>query len=55
MKTADREHIGYTPNSVWSILIRKPVYHAVPVAKNMISHFYGSRPLKPHWFKHLPF
>lgn len=55
MKEADREHVGYSSQSVWSRLIKEPVPYAVPVAKGMIDHFYRPRSPKPHWYEHFPF
>ena len=55
MKKPDREHVGYSSESVWSRLIKEPVPYAVPVAKGLIDLFYGSRSRKPHWYEHFPF
>jgi hypothetical protein len=55
MKKADREHVGYSSESVWSRLIKDPVPYSLPVAKGVIDHFYQPRPLMPHWYKNFPF
>ena len=55
MKKFDREHVGYSSQSVWSKLIKESVPYAVPVVKGMIDHFYGARSVKPHWYENIPF
>lgn len=54
MKRLDREHVGYSSQSVWSRLIKEPVPYSVPVAMGIIDHFYKPRALKPHWYENLP-
>lgn len=54
MKTADREHVGYSNQSIWSKLVNEPVPYVLPHAKAMIDHFYASRKLKPHWYEQFP-
>ena len=55
MKKSDREHIGYSSQSIWSKLNQHPVPYAIAIAKGIIDHFYGQRDLKPHWYENLPF
>lgn len=55
MKKVDREHVGYSSQSVWSRLVREPVPHLLPVAKGMIDYFYNPRSAKPHWYENFPF
>ena len=55
MKKADREHNGYSSQSVWSKLIQQPVPYAVSTAIGIFDYFYGQRDLKPHWYKNLSF
>jgi len=55
MKTADREHVGYSNHSIWSKLVTDPVPYVLPFAKLMIDYFYTLRKLKPHWYEQFPF
>jgi hypothetical protein len=55
MKTVDREHVGYSNQSIWSKLVKEPVPNVLPSAKAMVDHFYASRELKPHWYRQFPF
>jgi hypothetical protein len=55
MKKADREHVGYSSQSVWSRLIKEPMPNGVAVAKGIIDYFYQSRELTPHWYRNFPF
>jgi hypothetical protein len=55
MKKVDREHVGYSSESVWRALIAEPVPYSVATAKAMIDYFYDSRGPKPHWYENFPF
>lgn len=55
MKTVDREHVGYSNQSIWSKLVTEPVPYVLPSAKAMIDHFYASMKLKQHWYEQFPF
>ncbi len=52
MKTMDRQHVGYSNQSIWSKLVSEPVPFVLPSAKAMVDHFYASRQLKPNWYEH---
>ncbi|MBD2101600.1 hypothetical protein [Leptolyngbya sp. FACHB-261] len=54
MKTMDRQHVGYSNQSIWSKLVSEPVPFVLPSVKAMIDYFYTSRQLKPHWYEHFP-
>jgi hypothetical protein len=55
MKRVDREHVGYSSQSVWRALIAEPVPYSVATAKAMIDYFYDARGPKPHWYENFPF
>jgi hypothetical protein len=55
MKKFDREHVGYSSQSVWSRLIKDPVPYPIPVAVGVIDYFYKPRAVRPHWYENLPF
>lgn len=55
MKTIDRQHIGYSNQSIWSKLVNEPVPFVLPSAIAMVDYFYASRKLKPHWYEHFAF
>lgn len=54
MKTADREHVGHSNQSIWSKLLKLPIPDVVPTAKAIIDYYYRDRELKPHWYEHYP-
>ena len=54
MKSVDREQTKYTPNSVWSNLIKDSIPNSVPIAKEIIDYFFKSKTNKPHWYENYP-
>ncbi|MBD1862183.1 MULTISPECIES: hypothetical protein [Trichocoleus] len=54
MKTVDREHVGYSNQSIWSKLVNEPVPYVLPFAKAIVDYFYASRQFKPHWYEQFP-
>lgn len=55
MKTKDREFQGEDKNSIWNVILCKPLPKTYETAKNLIDYFLNARNQKPRWFEKRPF
>ena len=55
MKTKDREFQGEDKNSIWNVILCKPLPKTYETAKSLIEYFLSTKNKKPRWFEKCPF
>jgi hypothetical protein len=55
MKTSDRNSRGEDKNSIWNVILSKPLIKTYDTAKNMMHYFLKPKNKTPRWFDKCPF